>query len=179
MPVFWWMRLDLVFLVVVCLALLLSFLSCLSAFFFCIVFSSCFHRWICFLVWLLSSFFFLNYFLIFNNFFKFFILIILFFSYFIFFFLSFSFSPFSSEPCGWQCLGAPAGCQACASEVGEPSSGHWSTRDLLAPRNIKWWKLSQKFYLKYKIQLYSTTSKLQCWTPDAIQIARQEHNPTH
>ena len=34
-------------------------------------------------------------------------------------------------------LGALAGCQACASEVGELSSGHWSTRDFPAPHNIK------------------------------------------
>ena len=47
-------------------------------------------------------------------------------------------------PCSWQALGALARCQACASEVGEPSSGHWSTRDLWAPRNIKRWKLSQR-----------------------------------
>ena len=47
-------------------------------------------------------------------------------------------------PCGWQGLGALAEYQAWASEVGEPSSGHWSTRDLLAPCNIKWWKLSQR-----------------------------------
>ena len=52
----------------------------------------------------------------------------------LFFFL---FHPFSSELCGRQVLGAPAGCQVCAAEVGEPSSGHWSTRDLLAPCNIK------------------------------------------
>ena len=60
-----------------------------------------------------------------------------------FFFVSFFFSPFSSEPLGWQDLGALARCQAWASEVGEPSSGHWTTRDLLAPRNINQWELSQ------------------------------------
>ena len=53
------------------------------------------------------------------------------------FFLSF-FSPFYSEPCGGEALDAPARRQGCATEVGEPSSGHWSTRDLPAPRNIKW-----------------------------------------
>ena len=37
-----------------------------------------------------------------------------------------------------------AGYQACASEVVEPSSGHWSTRDLPAPRNIKRRKFSQR-----------------------------------
>ena len=126
----------------VCIASLLSFVLrlCLSVFlffsYFSILFSACYHWWICFLVWLLSSFFlFFYYFLIF----KFFILITLF-----SFFLSFFFSPFSSEPCGWQCLGALARCQACASEVREPSSGHWSTRDHLAPHNIKRRKLSQR-----------------------------------
>ena len=47
-------------------------------------------------------------------------------------------------PCGWQGLGALVGCQACASEVGEPTSGHWSNRDLSAPCNIKQRKLSQR-----------------------------------
>ena len=47
-------------------------------------------------------------------------------------------------PCGWQSFGAPAGCQAWASEVGELRSGHWTTRDLLAPRNINQQELSQR-----------------------------------
>ena len=34
-------------------------------------------------------------------------------------------------------------------------------------------------HLNTKTQLHSTTSKLQCWTPQAKQLARQEHNPTH
>ena len=43
----------------VCIALLLPFVLgfCLSFFFFCIVYSACYHWWICFLVWLVSSFF--------------------------------------------------------------------------------------------------------------------------
>ena len=45
---------------------------------------------------------------------------------------------------GWQGLGALAGCQAWASEVGEPSSGHWSTRDLLAPSSINQQEFSQR-----------------------------------
>ena len=53
----------------------------------------------------------------------------------VFFFL------FSSKPCGWQGLNAPARCQARASEMGEPSPGHWTTRDLLAPYNINQRKL--------------------------------------
>ena len=35
------------------------------------------------------------------------------------------------------------------------------------------------FHLNAKSQLHSMTSKLQCWTPHAKQLARQEHNPTH
>ena len=34
-------------------------------------------------------------------------------------------------------------------------------------------------HLNAKTQLHSTTSKLQCWTPYAKQLARQEHNTTH
>ena len=93
-------------------------------------------------------------------------------------FLSF-FSPFYSEPCAGQDLGAPARCQGCATEVGEPSSGHWSTRDLPAPRNIKQQKSPRDLHLNAKTQLHSTTSKLQCWIPYAKQLARQEHNPIH
>ena len=33
--------------------------------------------------------------------------------------------------------------------------------------------------LHTKNQLHSITSKLQCWTPHAKQLPRQEHNPTH
>ena len=34
-------------------------------------------------------------------------------------------------------------------------------------------------HLNTKTQLHSTASKLQCWTPHAKQLARQEYNPTH
>ena len=83
------------------------------------------------------------------------------------------------QPCGWQALGAPARRQGCASEVGKPSSGHWSTRDLPAPRNIKRWKSPKDLHLNAKTELHSMASKLQCWTPYAKQLARQEHNPIH
>ena len=129
-----------------CIALPLPFVLgfCLSVFclfvcFFTIVFSTCYHWWICFFVWLLSSFFFFNYFFIFNN--IFFILITLFYSFFppsLPSFIPPTLPPFSSELCGRQALGAPGRHQACAFEVGEPNSGLWSTRDLPAPRNIKW-----------------------------------------
>ena len=107
----------------VCRALLLPFVLgyCLSVFF--VVF------------FLLKKFFFLIFFY-FNNFILFYFTLF----YFILsssFFLSF-FSPSYSEPCGGQAVGAPARRQGYSTEVGEPSSGHWSTRDLPAPRNIKW-----------------------------------------
>ena len=76
-------------------------------------------------------------------------------------------------------LGTPARHQVCATEVGEPRSGNWSTRDLPGPRNIKRWKSPRYLHLKAKTQLHSTTSKLQCWTPYAKQLARQEYNPIH
>ena len=76
----------------------LSFIVCL----FGILFSACYHWWICFLVWFQSSFFFfLSLFFLLLNFlnnFKNFL-----FDNFILFYLfifSFFFSPFSSEPCG-------------------------------------------------------------------------------
>ena len=34
-------------------------------------------------------------------------------------------------------------------------------------------------HLNAKTQLHPMASKLQCWTPHAKQLARQEHNPTH
>ena len=139
----------------VCIALLLPIVLgfCLSFFF------------------LLKNLFFLIiiFYFYFNNFILFYLLS---------FFLSF-FPPFYSEPRGWQALGAPARRQGCASEVGEPSSGNWSTRDLPAPCNIKWWKSPRDLHLNTKIQLHSTSSKLQCWTPYAKQLARQEHSPIH
>ena len=104
--------------------------------------------------------------LILNNFF-----LILYYNSFILFyfilFLSFFlfFSPFYSEPCGWKALRAPARHQGCACEVGEPTWGHWSTRDLPAPRNTKRRKSLRDLHLNIKTQLHSMTSKLQCWTP--------------
>ena len=137
----------------VCISLLLQLVLgfCLSVYFilfyFCILL--CLLSLVnLFLVWLLSAFF-LSFFLLFlflmlfyfNNFLNFIYL---------FFFCSFFFSPFSSELCGWQGLCAPAGCQACASEAGEPSSVNRSTRDLLAPCNIKQQKLSQRSPSQHK-----------------------------
>ena len=81
--------------------------------------------------------------------------------------------------CGWQGLGALAGYQAWASEVGGPSSGHWTTRDLLAPRTINQESSPRDLCLNAKTQLHSTTSKFRCWMTHAKQLTWQEHNPTH
>ena len=39
--------------------------------------------------------------------------------------------------------------------------------------------LPETTILNAKAQLHSMTSKRQCWTPNAKQLARQEHNPIH
>ena len=142
----------------VCIALHLPFARgfCLSFFFF-----------------LLFKIVFLIIILYFNNF------ILFYFILFYFTFLLSIFSPFYSEPCGWKALGTPARHQGCASEAGDPSSGPWSTRHLAAPHNTKRWKSPRDLHLNTKTQLHSTTSKLQCWTPYAKQLARQEHSPIH
>ena len=177
----------------VCIALLLLFVLgfCLSNFlgffFLSIVFSGCYHWWICFLVWLLSSFFlfyYLSIFYIFNNF-LFFILIILFYFvlfllFFLFFFLSFFLSlsfllsrvadrvvVFQSsvrpEPLRWEG-------RVQDTDPPETSWLHIISNGESSPRAL---------HLNAKTQLYSMTSKLQCRTLYAKQLSRQEHNPTH
>ena len=163
----------------VCIALLLPFVLgfCLSVFgvFFSIVFSTCYHWWISFLVgWLSSfflSFFFFYYFLIFNIF-----ILITVFS----FFLSFIFLPFILSCVDDRVLVLRPGIR--------PVPLRWeswvqytgpSTRDLPAPCNIKKWKSPRDQHLNSKTQLYSTTSKLQCWTRYDKQLATQEYDPTH
>ena len=150
---------------------------------FSIVFSTCYHWWICFWVWLLSSFFlffpYLKFFFIFNNFFIFYFNnFILFNFFFLFSCLSF-FLPFllSHEadkvfvlwlavrpvPLRWESQGEDTGPPE-TSRLQIISNSKSSPRDL---------------HLNTKTQLHSMTSKLQCWTPYAKQLARQEHNPTH
>ena len=167
----------------VCIALLLPFVPGLSMFvlfvlFLSIVFSACYHWQICFWVWLLSSFSlsFFYYFLIFficNNYFNNFIFFNLFFPFFLSFFLPFLWSHVADRvlvlrpgvrpvPLRWesrvQDIGPPE-----TSQVHIISNGESSPRDL---------------HLNAKTQLHSTTSKLQCWTPYAKRLARQEDNPT-
>ena len=169
----------------VCIALLLPFLLgfCLSVvvclfiyLFFGTVFSTC-YNWFLGLV--------ARFFLLFITFLSliFFILITFFSflssflsflpSFFLsFFFLSFFpsfcfFPPFSSEPCGWQCLSVLARCQAWASEVGGPSSRHWSTRDPRSQVISNSESSLRDLHLNAKTQLHSKARKLQCWTPYA------------
>ena len=134
------------------------------------------------MVLLLSSFLFsfVFYYFLFLIIYIFFILITsilyicIFFSFFRFFFLPFPLSCVADrvlvlqpgvrpEPLRWesrvQDIGPP--------DTSQPyviSNGETSPRDL---------------HLNAKTQLHSTTSKLQCWTPYAKQLGRQEHNPAH
>ena len=80
---------------------------------------------------------------------------------------------------GWQSQGGPAGCQACVSELGELSSGHGSseTSHLYVISNGK--SSPRDLHLNAKTQLHSMTRKLNCWTPYAKELARQEHNAIH
>ena len=85
----------------VCITLLLPFVLGFSLFVFFFFY--------------LKKFFFLIIIFYFNNFILFYFILS---SFFLFF------SPFYSESCGGQAPGAPARRQGCATEVGEPSSGH-------------------------------------------------------
>ncbi|XP_057404314.1 serine/threonine-protein kinase MRCK alpha-like [Balaenoptera acutorostrata] len=57
-------------------------------------------------------------------------------------------------------------------DIGPPETSwlHIISNSESSPRDL---------HLDAKTQLHSKTSKLQCWTPYAKQLARQEHNPTH
>ena len=132
------------------------------------------------MVWLFSSFFrFLNYFLIFftfNNAFLFFILITLY--YFIFLCFLF-FLPFLRIPVADRVLvlqpvvrPQPLGWENRVQDVGPPETSR--------PHLITNGESSHiDLHKNTKTQLHSTTSKLQCWTPYAKQLARQEHYLTH
>ena len=57
-------------------------------------------------------------------------------------------------------------------DIGPPETSrlHIIPKGKSSPRDL---------HLNAKTQLHSTASKLQCWTPYAKHLARQEHNPTH
>ena len=152
-------------------------LFCFVFVFFNIVFSACYHWWICLLVWLFSFFiiitFYFNNFIIFyfNNVLKFiFIYYYLFLSFFLLFLLScvshrvlVLWPGVRPEALRWeswvQNTGPPETSWPHVISIGESS-----------PRDP---------HLNAKTQLHPTASKLQCWMPHAKQLARQEHNPIH
>ena len=137
------------------------------------------------MVWLLSFFFlFFNNFLIFyfNNFISFYFLppslLPFFLSSFLPFFLSF-FLPFLLSHVADRVLVLRPGFR--------PVPLRWESRvqDIGPPETSQLHVISNgksspiELHLNAKTQLHSTTSKLQCWTPYAKKLARQEHKPTH
>ena len=75
---------------------------------------------------------------------------------------------FQIKPCGWKALGAPARHIGRASEVGEPTSEHWSTRDLPAPRNTKRQKSPRDLHLNIKTRSEERRVGKECrsrWSP--------------
>ena len=130
----------------------------------CLVFSACYHWWICLLVWLHSSFFILFILIIFFN-----ILI---------FFLSFLL-PFLLSHVADRILvlqpgvrPQPLRCESQIQDIGPPETSRPQVISIgeSSPRDL---------HLNAKTQLHSMAIKFQCWTPHAKQLARQEHNPTH
>ena len=139
-----------------------------------------------FFVWLLFFLFLLLIFNFFNFYFLIFLfLIIIFYFYFnnfilfyFSFFLSFSL-PFLVSHVADRVLVLPPGVrpellrwESPAQDIGPPE-----TSRLHVISNAK--SSTRDIHLNAKTQLHSMTGKLQCWTPHAKQLARQEHNPTH
>ena len=133
-------------------------LICFWFYVYLILFNAYYHWWICFLVWLLSSFyiyiyiFFLFLFLwvcmcmllcvifVCIDLLLTFVLGFCLFIFFVFFnFVLFCFSlPFLLSSVAGRVLVCLAGCWAWAFKVGGLSPGHWTTRNLLTPWNISW-----------------------------------------
>ena len=131
------------------------------------------------MVRLLSSFFLflllLFNFLIFNNFLKiYFNKVILYFSFFLSFFLPFLLSHIADRVFVLR-LGVrpvPLRWESRIQDTGPPETSqlHVISNSKSSPRDL---------HLNAKTQFHSMTSKLQCWTPYAKQVARQEHNTTY
>ena len=128
-----------------------------------------------FVYWFGCSLFFLILFN-FNNFFIFYFNNFTLF-YLVIFFLSFS--PFSSEPGTNRVLMLRPGVrhealrlESWVQDIGPPenSQPHVISIGKSSPRDL---------CLNSKTQLCLRTSKLQCWTPHAKQLPREEYNPTH
>ena len=124
------------------------------------VFSACYHWWICLLVWLLSSsvpFIFLFITIIFSI-----------------FFLPFLLSHLADTAFMLRSGVRPELLrrESQVQDTGSPKTSwpHVISIGKSSPRNL---------HLNAKAQLHPTASKLQCWTPHAKQLEKQEHNPTH
>ena len=134
-------------------------LSVLFFFFFSIVFSACYHWWICFLVGcsLLSFFLLFFNFFIFNNYF--FITLFYFISLFLFF-LPFLLSCVADRVLVlWLCVRPlPLRWESWVQDIGLPETCrlHVISNSKSSLRDLN---------LNNKTQLHSETSKLQCWTP--------------
>ena len=135
---------------------------------------------------------FIYFLLLLNIFFLIFILITLF--YFIIFFLSFIFFSFllshvadrvlafwpsaRSDPLRWECQ---------AQDIGPPQPLRWECRaqDMGPPQTCRPHVISisesspRDPHLNAKTQHQPMASKLQCWTPHAKKLARQQQNPIH
>ena len=147
-----------------------------------LVFSACFHLWVCLLVWLSLPFIF-SLFLSVCEYVPFcdfvclalllpFVLGFCLFSF--FFFFSFLLCHVADSALVLRpCVGPePPWWDSQVQNVGlaEISWPHVILISESSPRDL---------CLNNKTQLQPTASKLQCWTPHAKQLARQEHNPTH
>ena len=122
------------------------------------------------------SFFLFYYFLIFLclKMFLFFILITLFYFIFLSFYLPFFLSCVADRVFVLQpgVRAVPLRWESLVQDIGPPETSHLHeiSNSKSSPKDL---------HLNAKTQLHSTTSKLQCWTPYAKQLARQKHNPTH
>ena len=126
-----------------------------------LVFSTCYHWWICLLVWLLSSF-----------------LLLLFFNVNQFFFLSFLL-PFLLSHVAHRVLVLQPGVRPKllrwenqVQDTGPPETSwpHIISIGESSPRDL---------HLNAQTQHHPTATKLQCWTPHAKQLVTQENNPSH
>ena len=135
--------------------------------------------------WLFSSFFPFFLFLFFINLLNFlFLIIFLFFILITLFYLFFSFCLSFFLPFLLSCVvdrvlvlrpgvrPVPLRWEGRVQDIDPPETSqlHIISKGESSPRDL---------HLNTKTQLHSMTSKLQCWTPYAKQLARQEHNPTH
>ena len=115
-----------------------------------------------------------NFFNFLINFFYFFILMTLFFPFFLSFFLPFLLSHLTDRVLVLRpgVRPVPLNWESPVQDIHPPETSrfHVISNGKRSPRDHQ---------LNTKIQLHSTTNKLQCWTPCDKQLAREERNHTH